>query len=527
MSTCKIFLATSSSKSQNMASPANGNEPEAKKRKIPSLSNDILSAASEMGVSIPKYDRAKTQPGILHIGVGNFHRSHFATYIDDLLNQDFEAAKGWGIVGAGVLHFDQAKRDLIEPQNWLQTLVERDAENVKPTIIGSMIDFLEVNPVAIEKFLRDENIKIASLTVTEGGYFLKDGKFDLTDPQIQKDIENPDDPKTVFGVLCKAIRYRKQNNLKPFTILSCDNIPHNGDVIRDVITALAKAQDPDIVSWIESNIAFPNSMVDRITPGTTQEQKKFVSDTYNYEDASPIFCEPFRQWVLEDTFSTAGRPPLEQLESVKFVPDVVPYEFMKLRILNGGHASLCYPSALLDVDYVHESMFHPTISAFLDTLEHNEIIPTVPPVPDTSLVGYWKTIASRFSNPTLKDTIGRNCYDGASRHPKFIVGVIQDNLKADRSVKGMSIVSAMWCRYCQGKTESGKEIPPNDPQWDRLNGLALRAQKTPKVWLEELSEVYGDNVDPRFVEAFEQSLLSIQTDGVEATMKNYVEANKK
>ena len=522
----KTINNTTSSPSANGASANGATEPDAKKQKQATkarLSNDVLAKAAEAGVKVPTYDRTKVQPGVLHLGVGNFHRSHFAAYMDDLMNQDFEDGKNWGIVGGGIMHFDQAKRDLLQPQDWLQTLVERDADSITAKILGSMIDFLPINTESIEKFLQNPSVKIASLTVTEGGYFLKDGKFDLSAPQIQNDVKNPDSPRTVFGVLCKAIRYRKDNNLTPFTILSCDNIPHNGDVVRSVVVGLAKAQDPDIVPWIEANMAFPNSMVDRITPGTTEEQKKYVSEMYGFEDASPVFSEPFRQWVLEDKFTAAGRPHLEQLENVKFVPDVVPYEFMKIRILNGGHASLCYPAALLDVDYVHESMLHPTISAFLDSLEHTEIIPTIPPVPDTSLVEYWETIASRFSNPTIKDTIGRICYDGASRQPKFIVGVIQDNLKADRSVKGMSIVSAMWCRYCQGKTESGKDILPNDPQWDRLQELALRAQKTPKVWLEELEDVYGDTVDPKFVAAFEESLFSIQNDGAEATMKKYIE----
>ena len=446
-----------------------------------------------------------------------------AAYVNDLMVADFETGKNWGIIGAGTLHFDQAKRDLLEPQDWLQTLVEQDENSVKAQVLGSMTDFLPIDTKAIEKTLQNPDIKIVSLTITEGGYFLKDGEFDVQNEQIQHDIANPDNPKTIFGVLCNAARYRKENGLPQFTVLSCDNIPHNGKIAQSAVINLAKAQDENFANWILENVSFPNSMVDRITPATTDNQKKFIKDKFGYEDASPVFCEPFRQWVLEDNFSAAGRPPFDMLENVKFVPDVTPYEFMKLRILNGGHASLCYPSGLLDIDYVHESMQHPTISAFLDCLECQEIIPTLMPVPDVDSNDYWATISKRFSNPTLNDKIARICCDGLSRQPQFIVPAVEDNLTAGRSVDGMALVSAMWSRYCQGTTESGKEIPANDPQWLRLNELALRAKANPKVWIEELSEVYGTNPDPRFVEAFENALNQIETDGVEAAMKKYIE----
>lgn len=487
----------------------------------------MLTSLAKKGVSVPKFDRASIKPGIVHVGVGNFHRSHMAAYVNDMMLTNFDVGKNWGIIGCGTLHFDQAKRDLLEPQDWLQTLVERDSDSTNAQVLGCMTDFLPIDIQAIQKTLENPDIKIVSLTVTEGGYYLKDGKFDLQNEHVKHDIAHPDDPKTIFGVLCKAARFRKQNDMPLFTVLSCDNIPHNGNVCQRAVISLAKAQDEHFANWMLDHVAFPNSMVDRITPATTDEQKKFIKDKFGYDDASPVFCEPYRQWVLEDTFSAAGRPPLDMLENVKFVPDVMPYEFMKLRILNGGHASLCYPSALLDLEFVHESMEHTTISAFLDTLERHEIIPTVPPVPDTVLNDYWTTIANRFTNPTLSDKIARNCYDGLSRQPQFIVPTMQDNMKAGRSVDGMALVSAMWCRYCQGTTESGKEIPPNDPQWDRLHTLALQAKDDPKIWLQELSEVYGSNVSPEFVSAFEKALFSIQTDGVEAAMKKYVAANNK
>jgi len=490
-------------------------------------------------VTAPAYDRSKLSPGILHLGVGNFHRAHMANYMDDLFHVDFENAKEWGMVGAGIMHFDAAKRDMLESQDWLQTLVERDAGVEKAKVIGSMIDFLHVDHVKkehteLQAAMMDPNIKIISLTVTEGGYYLHvDGSLDLNDPSIKNDIANPSEPHTIFGMIIKALDLRRKAGMKPFTVMSCDNIPQNGEVLRGVINTLAIKAYPKcgLADWITKEVAFPNSMVDRITPATTDAQRTHIKEHYGFEDACPIFCEPFRQWVIEDIPFSNGRPAFEKLENVKFVKNVIPFEDMKIRILNGGHASLCYPAALLDVEYVHQAMEHPTISRFLDALERNEIIPTIPPVPDTDLREYWDLIQRRFSNPTIGDTITRICYDGASRQPKFIVPVVMDHLKeakeagggagGQQQVDGMALVSAMWCRYCQGKTESGATIPANDPIWDELQEKAKKAVTDPNVWL-SMSEVYGEiGQDPVFQEAFAKQMQRIEEHGVEKAMLMY------
>ena len=482
----------------------------------------ILSTLAGSNVAVPSFDRSQIVPGILHVGVGNFHRAHMAAYIDDLMEEDFATNKQWGIVGAGM--FDCSKRDYLAEQDWMQILVERDAGVSNAQVLSSMIDYLPVDVKAIEAQMEDPNIKIVSLTVTEGGYFLADGKFNAKDPNIKADIADPENPKTIFGAIVKALKKRRDAGMTPFTVMSCDNLPHNGDVVKSVVMGLAKEIDADLADWIEANAKFPNGMVDRITPATTEEQQKYVLDTYGVEDHIPIFCEPFRQWVLEDNFVNGERPQFDVLESVKFVPDVSPYEFMKIRILNGGHASLCYPSALLGVDYVHEAMEHPTIGPFLDCLERNEIIPTVGPVPDTDLEEYWQVIEKRFSNPTLGDTIPRNCFDGASRQPKFIVPVVKDNLEAGRCVDGLALVSAMWCKYCQGKTESGETIKPNDPIWDELHETALKANKDPALWV-GMSDVYGETgKNPTFVSSFAKALEKVNAEGVEAAMKAYIES---
>ena len=441
------------------------------------------------------------------------------------MNQDPENPDvlKWGIVGCSL--FDSRKRDALEPQGWLQTLVSRSDISTKAQVLGSMIDFLphDEKRTNLLDTLTDPDIKIVSLTVTEGGYFLKDEKFDATNPQIQQDIANFDEPTTSFGVIAKALDKRRQAGTSPFTVMCCDNLPHNGDVTRSVVVGLASKVDADLGKWIDENVAFPNSMVDRITPQTTSDKIDFVKDVYGIDDKMPVFCEPFVEWIMEDNFCN-GRPPLEKANGVSFVPDVGPYELKKIRILNGGHASLCYPSALLGLEYVHDSMRHPTVGPFLDALEKHEIIPTVPPVPDRDLLQYWKLIGRRFSNPTIEDTIDRKCYDRASRQPKFIVPVVADNLKLGRDVSGLALVSAMWCRYCQGKREDGSEIEANDPQWDRLHALAKEAAKDPPKWL-AMEDVYGDlGKEPAFVDAFSDWLNRLEKKGVVAAMKRYTQS---
>ncbi|KAL7555803.1 hypothetical protein ACA910_002268 [Epithemia clementina (nom. ined.)] len=492
------------------------------------LSQKILPSLKEAcDLNVPNYDPTILKPGILHLGVGNFHRSHFATYMNDLFMNEADQNQGWGIVGGGIMSFDADKRELLESQDWLQTIVERDADSSKATIVGSMIDFLPVDHEnkehkELQEMMVNPSIKIVSLTVTEGGYYLSDGKFDVEAPDIKHDIENPESPQTIFGMMVKALQKRRESGDLPFTVMSCDNMPHNGHVTKSVVVTLAKEMyGQEMADWVEKNVPFPNSMVDRITPGTTDATRAFVKDNYGYEDKAPIFCEPFRQWVLEDSFPH-GRPAWENLENVMVVEDVEPFENMKIRILNGGHASLCYPAALLGVKYVHEAMEHETIGPFLDTLERKEIIPTIPPVPETDLNEYWELISHRFSNPVIEDTIGRICFDGASRQPKFIVPTICDGLNAGSSVEGFALVSALWCRYCQGTTESGEKISPNDPQWDRLQEKAQEAKTNPSVWL-GMKDVYGEvGSNPTFKDAFENALKKVQDNGVDAALKDYV-----
>ena len=294
--------------------------------------------------------------------------------------------------------------------------------------------------------------------------------------------------------------------------MSCDNIPGNGHVTENAVAGLAELADPDLARWIRANVAFPNSMVDRITPATTDRERAFLRDKYGLEDNWPVFCEEFRQWVVEDKFP-AGRPALETV-GVTFTSDVSPYELMKIRILNGGHAAIAYPAGLLDIHFVHEAMADDQIRAFLEKLTKSEIQPVVPPPPKTSLDDYRELIARRFANPKIGDTIQRLCFDGSNRQPKFILPTVADRLKAGASVRGLALVSALWCRYCYGETESGKPIAPNDPSWERLQEAAKPARNDPPAFL-ELRHIFGDLADnPSYVRAFSDALSSLWTRGV-------------
>jgi mannitol 2-dehydrogenase len=457
----------------------------------------------------------------LHFGVGNFHRAHQAVYLDDLFNSG--TGHDWALVGAGVFDGEKIGREKLREQDWLTTVVEQDEGHMSARVTGAMIDFLTPgDAAAIIERLADPAIKIVSLTITEGGYFIDpaSGQFNPTHPDIVTDARNPAAPKTVFGIILAGLMRRRADGIVPFTVMSCDNIPHNGHVTFDGVVGLARLIDQDLADWVGEHVAFPNSMVDRITPATTERERKILADEFGVEDNWPVFCEPFRQWVLEDKF-TDGRPPLEKV-GVQFVPDVAPYELMKIRILNGGHAAIAYPAGLMDIHFVHEAMQEPLVRGFLDKLEHDEIIPTVPPVPDTSLEEYYQLIDKRFSNPKIGDTVRRLCLDGSNRQPKFIIPTIADRLKAGKSVTGLALESALWCRYCFGTTDSGAVIEPNDPSWDRLQTTAKAAKDAPAAWL-AMEDIYGDvGRSTAFTEAFAHALDVLWAEGARETLTRYL-----
>lgn len=473
-------------------------------------------------VAVPRYRRDALTPGLLHVGVGNFHRAHQALYLDDLFNQGRD--HDWALIGAGVRPGDAKMRTALQGQDWLTTVVELEPGANTARVTAPMVDFVPVEEgnAPLVEAMSDPRIRIVSLTVTEGGYFIDPaaGVFDPEHPEIKADAARPDRPGTVFGAIVAALKRRREAGTPLFTVMSSDNIPANGEVARDAVAGLAQLRDPAVADWIRADVAFPNTMVDRITPATTDARRAQLAARFGVEDAWPVFCEPFRQWVMEDRFPH-GRPAFEEA-GVTFTDDVAAFELMKLRILNGGHAIIAYPAALLDLHYAHEAMAHPLVAGLLDKIEREEILPVVPPVPGTDLADYLATIQARFANPDVGDTVARLCFDGSNRQPKFILPSTRDRLAQGLPVTGLALESALWCRYLAGESESAAPIALDDIHAERLQAAARRARSDPMAFL-ALGDIFGDvAASDAFRTAFAAALDALWRDGVAATLERYL-----
>ena len=473
-------------------------------------------------VGRPDYRRDQLSPGIVHIGVGNFHRAHMARYMDDLFAKGLD--HDWAILGAGVRPGDAVMRAKLEAQDWLTTTVELGPDSMRAQVIGSMVGFVpvEADNQALIQAMSDPAIRIVSLTVTEGGYYIDPAtqQFDAAHADIQHDVQNPERPRTAFGAMVAALKARRAAGHAPFTGLSCDNVPGNGDILRATVVTLARLTDPDLARWIDGEGAFPNSMVDSIAPATGPKELALVRERFGIEDAAPVTHEPFRQWVIEDRFCL-GRPRWEEV-GVTLTDQVHDYERMKIRILNGGHGAICYPSALLDLEIVSEAMADERIRRFFRKVERDEMVPHVEAVPGMTPLAYLDLIESRFANPAIVDTSRRLAFDGSNRQPKFILPAVADGLAAGTPVEGLALVSAAWCRYCCGTTESGQAIEDNDPIWADLKARALAARDRPEHWL-GMRQIYGDLAEqPLFADAFARWLRLIHAEGVEAAVTAYV-----
>jgi mannitol 2-dehydrogenase len=478
-------------------------------------------------VSSPTYDRDGLVAGIVHLGVGGFHRSHQAMYIDRLLEEG--KARDWAICGVGALPSDRHMREVMAAQDCLYTLVVKNPDgSFDARVIGSIVQYLLApdDPEAVVAKMADEQTRIVSLTITEGGYNISavTGEFLADTPDVVSDLQPGAVPRTTFGLVTEALVRRRDRGLPPFTVLSCDNIPGNGDVARQSFSAFAGLRDPGLGDWVRGAVSFPDTMVDRITPATTDEDRAEVAERFGVEDGWPVVSEPFTQWVVEERFGE-GRPPLQDV-GVQVVDDVEPYELMKLRLLNASHQALCYFGYLAGYRIVSDVCQDPLFQRFLLGYMREEGAPTLPPVPGIDLTAYEDELISRFSNPHVRDTVARLCAESSDRIPKWLLPVIRDNLASGGEIRRSAAVVASWARYAEGVDEQGHPIEVVDQKKEALMSAGRRQREDPLAFVRD-RDLFGDLADDeRFTSPYLATLDSLHTHGARATLEALVDGSE-
>jgi mannitol 2-dehydrogenase len=439
------------------------------------LHTSNLSAIGDRGVVVPRYDRGKLVPRILHVGVGGFHRAHMALYTDDVVGNGGD----WGIRGVGLLDGDRQMADVLRAQDHLYTVIERDGDGSRPRVVGSIVDYILATGAKglFADRVADAQLAILSLTITEGGYSLANRN---------RTIET----------LVTALDVRRAGGQPPLTILSCDNLPGNGDVAREAIGTAAEGRGRDLAPYLES-CAFPNSMVDRITPQTKDADRTWLREEVGVDDGWPVVCEPFRQWVIEDRF-VAGRPRWEDAGAL-FTDCVPDWELYKLRMLNASHSCMAYLAALAGIVYVDEAVAIPVVRRYLEQLLATEAIPTLSEIPGHPASDYARTVLARFANTGIRDQIARLCIDGTAKFPSFLLPTVEAQITVGGPVVGSALALAAWARYLA--TVPLEDQAP-DPQAARVVPYAKRALSDPAAFLE--LDIFSDPLrsSKRFRDAF-------------------------
>ena len=488
--------------------------------------NPALLGQLPASVAVPRYDRSQIGQAIVHIGLGNFHRAHQALYLDDLFNA--QGPGPWGVCGVGLLPQDQVMAEALRPQDLLYTLVERDDGVETVRIIGSERGYLHApsESDAVIARLADPETRIVSITVTEGGYYLNHGTGELDEqhPNLRHDLDKPNEaPISLYGYLAEALNRRRKAGSAPFTVLSCDNLQSNGELAGRMLTRFARLRDAQLGAWIETNVSFPNCMVDRITPVTTDALREQVKTLLGgVTDAWPVVAEPFKQWVVEDKFCN-GRQDFAAL-GVQMTPDVPPYELMKIHLLNAGHQMLCHYGILLGYVTADEAMRDPDIRALL-----NRYMDTVRPLihepPGVNLAEYQQTLLSRFANPAVKDQLSRIAFYASSGIPKFVLPIAREQLKQGKPLDIFALLIAGWIRYLGGADDAGKPITPTDPLRDELQRHVQPGNSDPTPFL-ALHQIFGSDLPQAepFVSALRKALESLYANGTRATLQRYLKA---
>nr|WP_294519338.1 mannitol dehydrogenase family protein [uncultured Rhodopila sp.] len=467
-------------------------------------------------VRVPSFDPAAVTAGIVHLGLGGFHRAHMARYTHNLMETHPEALS-WGIIGAGLMPADRRMQESLAPQDHLYTLVERDAAGETVSVIGSLAEvvFAGESSAALLDAIDRPEIRIVSLTVTEHGYCLNRStkRLDPDHPLIRADLAHPERPSSAIGIITEALRRRRAAGATPFTALSCDNIQHNGTVLKDAVLALASLRDKDLAAWIDGNVSFPSTMVDRITPVTAEADVAALAERYGIIDRWPVFAETFTQWVIEDRFP-AGRPGWEHV-GAQFVGDVAPYEFMKLRLLNASHLAVAGLGRLAGYITIDDAMADPLITRYMTALMGRETGPTLPELPGIALPLYKATLIDRFANPAIKDTVERVNTDAPLN---ILVDPIRDRLRTGESVDLLALALAAWLRRVRGEDEQGNPIDVKHPLAEQLRVKAIEGGPDPRPLL-GMVQLFGDTgTDPRLVEPVRIWLESLYAKGSRETL---------
>ncbi|MCP5536691.1 MAG: mannitol dehydrogenase family protein [Akkermansiaceae bacterium] len=444
-------------------------------------------------LTLPSYDRSKLTAGIVHVGVGGFHRSHEAFYTDELMQQT--GVTDWGICGVGLRDADRKIADILKRQDYLYTLIVKHPDGkIENRVIGSLVDFMlgcDDATAVIDK-MASASTRIVSLTITEGGYNFNaaTGQFDFKNPDVKHDLANPRSPRTVFGYLAEALRKRRAAGTPAFTVQSCDNIQHNGDMTREMLLAFTGKQDPGLAQWIEREVRFPNAMVDRITPVTTPADIEYLENEVGVKDEWPVTCEPFCQWVIEDKFSD-DRPDWETV-GAQFVPDVTPYEKMKIRLLNAGHSVLGLLGSIHGHETIDQCVSDSLFATYLRRFMDFEATPVLGTVEGIDLEDYKDSLIERFGNPNIKDKLARICLESSSKLPKFLIPTITENLEQGGSIEYATLVIAAWCYYSdKGVNRDGRKLEITDEMKAELHKAAAGTQQDSLSFL-KLKPVFGD-----------------------------------
>ena len=467
-------------------------------------------------IEIPRFAPNRVVAGIAHFGLGGFHRAHMARYTHELMERD-PAALDWGILGCLLMPSDRRMHDSLAPQDNLYTLIEREGRDERVRVIAALAGLVDATATSGPLLARldDPHIRIVSLTVTEHGYCLNAAtkRLDPEHPLIRADLETPKTPRSAIGVIVEMLRRRKLAGKAPPTLLSCDNIQHNGEVLRAAVLALANLRDEKLAAWIEREVAFPSTMVDRITPVTSSADIDDLAARHGIADRWPVVSENFSQWVIEDRFPQ-GRPAWEDV-GAQFVADVAPYEFMKLRLLNASHLAVSGLGQLAGYVTIDESLADPRIRAVMAALMDRETGPTLPAVPGVDLGAYKARLIARFANPAIRDTVQRVNTDAPIN---YLLDPIRDRLRTGADIAFLSLALAAWLRRVRGADGRGNPLIVTHPQATLLREKAIEGGADPQPLL-SIESLFGDlGRNPTLIEATRRWLAALYDEGIEATL---------